>query len=82
MDRHALGRRGVTGRGRPTLKQQEEHRDSALKGEVAMDPLVRAALEAFPGATIAAVRERLTGAEPGIEAEVEASDDEATSTEE
>jgi DNA polymerase-3 subunit gamma/tau len=67
--------------GAPTLKQQEEHRDSALKSEVASDPLVRAALDAFPGATIAAVRERLAGAEPGIEAETEIADDEASSTE-
>jgi DNA polymerase-3 subunit gamma/tau len=67
--------------GAPTLKQQEEHRDTALKSEVASDPLVRAALDAFPGATIAAVRERLAGAEPGIEAESEIADDEATSAE-
>ncbi len=67
--------------GAPTLKQQEEHRDSALKSEVASDPLVRAALDAFPGATIAAVRERLAGAEPGIEAEAETVDDDATSAE-
>ncbi|HEY1796235.1 MAG TPA: DNA polymerase III subunit gamma/tau [Stellaceae bacterium] len=66
--------------GAPTLRQQEEQRDSALKSEVANDPLVRAALEAFPGATIAAVRERLAGAEPGLEAE--AADDESTNTEE
>jgi DNA polymerase-3 subunit gamma/tau len=70
------------GAGAPTLKQQEEQRDSALKSEVASDPLVRAALAAFPGATIAAVRERLAGAEPGIEPEPETADDEATSTEE
>jgi DNA polymerase-3 subunit gamma/tau len=68
--------------GAPTLKQQEERRETALKSEVAMDPLVRAALEAFPGATIAAVRERLAGAEPGIEAETEIADDEASSSEE
>jgi DNA polymerase-3 subunit gamma/tau len=67
--------------GAPTLKQQEEHRDTALKSEVASDPLVRAALDAFPGATIAAVRERLAGAEPGIEAETEIADDEASSAE-
>jgi DNA polymerase-3 subunit gamma/tau len=67
--------------GAPTLKQQEEHRDTALKSEVAGDPLVRAALDAFPGATIAAVRERLAGAEPGIEAETEIADDDASSTE-
>jgi hypothetical protein len=46
-----------------------------------MDPLVRAALEAFPGATIAAVRERLAGAEPGIEAETEIADDDAAGAE-
>jgi DNA polymerase III subunit gamma/tau len=67
--------------GAPTLQQQEERRDRALKSEVAMDPLVRAALDAFPGATIAAVRERLAGAEPGIEPDGEAGDDDANSAE-
>jgi DNA polymerase-3 subunit gamma/tau len=44
--------------GEPTLAEQEAQRDSALRNEVAVHPLVRAVLETFPGATIAAVRER------------------------
>ena len=48
--------------GAPTLAQQEAHRDSELRNEVAVHPLVRAVLDTFPGATIAAVRERFAGA--------------------
>jgi hypothetical protein len=35
-----------------------------LESEVAQHPLVRAVLDAFPGATIAAVRERFVAAGP------------------
>jgi DNA polymerase III subunit gamma/tau len=49
--------------GAPTLEQQAQARDSEMLSEVARHPLVRAALEAFPGATIAAVRERFAVAE-------------------
>jgi DNA polymerase-3 subunit gamma/tau len=63
--------------GEPTLQQQEERRDTALRSEVASDPLVRAALEAFPGATIASVRERHAASEPGVEP----ADDDANSIE-
>jgi DNA polymerase-3 subunit gamma/tau len=53
--------------GAPTLKAQEEERALALRNEVAAHPLVRAVLETFPGATIAAVRERLAAAEAGLD---------------
>jgi len=44
--------------GAPTLAEDEARRDSMLRSEVATHPLVRAVLDTFPGATIAAVRER------------------------
>jgi DNA polymerase-3 subunit gamma/tau len=50
--------------GAPTLEQQQQARVSQLEGEVAQHPLVRAVLDAFPGATIAAVRERFAAASP------------------
>ena len=50
--------------GAPTLEQQQQTRVSELESEVARHPLVRAVLDAFPGATIAAVRERFAAAEP------------------
>jgi DNA polymerase-3 subunit gamma/tau len=53
--------------GAPTLEQQEQSRDSEMKSQVAQHPLVRAVLDAFPGATIAAVRERFGAAEPAAE---------------
>jgi DNA polymerase III subunit gamma/tau len=55
--------------GAPTLEQQELSRDSEMKSQVAQHPLVRAVLEAFPGATIAAVRERFGAADPAAEEE-------------
>ena len=53
----------------PTLEQQQQTRDSERQSEVAGHPLVRAVLEAFPGATIAAVRERFVAAPPAAEDE-------------
>ena len=50
--------------GEPTLREQEERRERDLRNEVAGHPLVQAVLETFPGATIAAVRERFAAAEP------------------
>ncbi len=44
--------------GAPTLAEDEARRDTMLRSEVAAHPLVRAVLDTFPGATIAAVRER------------------------
>ncbi len=48
--------------GEPTLRQQEERHETELRNGVATHPLVRAVLDAFPGATIAAVRERFAAA--------------------
>jgi DNA polymerase-3 subunit gamma/tau len=48
--------------GEPTLREQEERRQRDLRNEVTSHPLVQAVLETFPGATIAAVRERFTAA--------------------
>jgi DNA polymerase-3 subunit gamma/tau len=47
-----------------TLREQEEGRQRDLRNEVTCHPLVQAVLETFPGATIAAVRERFGAAEP------------------
>ncbi len=54
--------------GMPSLAEEEARRASARRHEVAAHPLVRAVLETFPGATIAAVRERFVAADAGIEA--------------
>jgi DNA polymerase-3 subunit gamma/tau len=51
--------------GQPTLREQEERRQRDLRNEVASHPLVQAVLDTFPGATIAAVRERFAAAELG-----------------
>ncbi len=67
--------------GAPTLEQQDQSRDSEMKSQVAAHPLVRAVLDAFPGATIAAVRDRFVAAEPAAE-ETLATDDEAAASEE
>jgi DNA polymerase III subunit gamma/tau len=63
--------------GEPTLQQQQERRDSDQRDEIVGHPLVKAVFEIFPGATIAAIRERFSAAvtdaseetadEPGIE---------------
>jgi DNA polymerase-3 subunit gamma/tau len=50
--------------GEPTLREQEEGRQRVLRNEVTNHPLVQAVLETFPGATIAAVRERFAAVEP------------------
>jgi DNA polymerase-3 subunit gamma/tau len=69
--------------GAATLEQQAQARISELESEVARHPLVRAVLDAFPGATIAAVRERFaTGDQAsGDEGSVEPGDDAASSEE-
>jgi DNA polymerase III subunit gamma/tau len=54
--------------GAPSLAEEEARRASALRHEVAAHPLVRAVLDTFPGATIAAVRERFVAADAGSEA--------------
>ena len=43
--------------GQPTLREQADAHASELKSEAARHPLVRAVLDAFPGARIEAVRE-------------------------
>ncbi len=68
--------------GAPTLAEDEARRASALRHEVAAHPLVRAVLETFPGATIAAVRERFAAADVEIEAPADdAGDDDASAGE-
>ena len=49
--------------GAPTLREDHEAREREMKSAAALDPLVRAVLDAFPGARIEAVRE-LGQAEP------------------
>jgi DNA polymerase III subunit gamma/tau len=53
--------------GMPTLAAEEARRERALQSEIATDPLVRAVLDTFPGATIAVVRERFVAADAGSE---------------
>jgi DNA polymerase III subunit gamma/tau len=53
--------------GAPTVREQEERHESDLRSEVAKHPLVQAVLETFPGATIAAVRERFALAEAELD---------------
>ncbi len=55
------------GQGEPTLREQEERRERELRNEVTSHPLVQAVLETFPGATIAAVRDRFSAIEPEAE---------------
>jgi DNA polymerase III subunit gamma/tau len=57
--------------GGPTLRQQQEEQERRLRDDLARDPLVQAVFETFPGATIAAVRERsgLPGNPPPEETE-------------
>jgi DNA polymerase III subunit gamma/tau len=50
--------------GEPTLRERDERRERDLRNEVTSHPLVQAVLETFPGATIAAVRERFAAVEP------------------
>ena len=67
--------------GMPTLAEEETRRVSVLRSEVDAHPLVRAVLETFPGATIAAVRERFA-ADAGAASVDDVGDDGATSGEE
>jgi DNA polymerase-3 subunit gamma/tau len=53
--------------GEPTLREQEERRERELRNDVTAHPLVRAVLETFPGATIAAVRDRAAASEPVVD---------------
>jgi DNA polymerase-3 subunit gamma/tau len=68
--------------GAPTMAEAEAVRNNALKNEVAEHPLVQAVLDTFPGATIAAVRERFVdGAETPEAAPDMVADDESVSEE-
>ena len=53
--------------GAPTLADDAAQREGMLRTEVAAHPLVRAVLDTFPGATIAAVRERFQTNEAGAD---------------
>ena len=71
--------------GDPTLRQQEASHDRELRNEVARHPLVQAVLETFPGATIAAVRERFAteaGPDQAPEADTEEANPEEANPEE
>ena len=63
-ERWLVARSEVEGQGEPTLREQEESREQDLRNEVARHPLVQAVLKTFPGATIAAVRERFAAGVP------------------
>src|SRR6516164_105112 len=64
--------------GEPTLREQEEGRQRELRNEVTSHPLVQAVFETFPGATIAAVRERFAAIDPdGDQASPESPGEEA-----
>jgi DNA polymerase-3 subunit gamma/tau len=58
--------------GAPTLKQQAQAAEAEMRRRAAAHPLVKAVLDAFPGATIDAVRDLTTP-----DAEADAADDEA-----
>jgi len=62
-------------RGEPSLREQTESHSHDLKVEAAADPLVRAVLEAFPGARIETVREKT--AEPPTPVPAEDGEEEA-----
>jgi DNA polymerase-3 subunit gamma/tau len=55
------------GEGAPTLAEEAARRDSEVRNEVAGHPLVRAVLDTFPGATIAAVRDRSAPVDPAAQ---------------
>jgi DNA polymerase-3 subunit gamma/tau len=57
-ERWLVARSEDEAQGEPTLREQEERRERELRNEVASHPLVQAVLDTFPGATIAAVRDR------------------------
>ena len=58
--------------GEPTLAQQESAADRRERAEVTAHPLVQAAMAAFPGATIEAIRDLSVAVEPPIDGEPEA----------
>jgi DNA polymerase-3 subunit gamma/tau len=60
--------------GEPTLREQAAARDETLRHEAAAHPLVRAVLDAFPGARIEAVRDIGRDATPPVDPEPPADD--------
>ena len=68
--------------GAPTIDQQQRTLANELESAVAEHPLVKAVLDAFPGATISSVRERFAAAEPPAAEEVGGEDDDPESTDE
>jgi DNA polymerase III subunit gamma/tau len=58
--------------GEPTLAQQESAADRRERAEVTAHPLVQAAMAAFPGATIEAIRDLSVAVEPPLDGEPEA----------
>jgi DNA polymerase-3 subunit gamma/tau len=58
--------------GDPTLVQQEAAADRQERAEVNAHPLVQAAMAAFPGATIEAIRDLATAVEPPTDGDPEA----------
>ena len=58
--------------GEPTLAQQESAADRRERAEVTAHPLVQAAMAAFPGATIEAIRDLSAAVEPPVDGEPEA----------
>jgi DNA polymerase-3 subunit gamma/tau len=77
-ERWLVARSEEEDKGAPTLREQDERRERDLRNEITSHPLVQAVLETFPGATIAAVRERFAAVEPdGDETPAEDQGDEA-----
>ena len=58
--------------GEPTLAVQAAELEAARRAEAAQDPLLKAALEVFPGAKILAVRDIVVDAAPATESESDA----------
>jgi DNA polymerase-3 subunit gamma/tau len=58
--------------GEPTLAAQAADLEAARRAEAAQDPLLKAALEVFPGAKIMAVRDIVVDAAPATESESDA----------
>jgi DNA polymerase-3 subunit gamma/tau len=52
--------------GQPTLEQEANARADGARAEILAHPLVKAALEAFPGSTIDAVRDLTPALTPGV----------------
>ncbi len=63
--------------GQPTLREEAEARERSLRSEAAQHPVVRAVLDAFPGARIEAVRELAPeDSQPGEDGEERSEGDE------